>query len=93
MNETMSDFSFAINPCKEITLFIRILNGFYLSFVFLKGENENPSFSSNIYRDYIYVYTSNSLNGKLHFHNFMTKPHFSLSIFNSYAWNKILIIS
>ena len=58
MNEIMTDLSYAINPCKEITLFIRILNGFYLSFVFLKGENGNPTFSSNVYRDYIYVYTS-----------------------------------
>ena len=67
MNEIMTDLSYVINPCKEITLFVRILNGFYLSFVFLKGENDNPTFLSNVYRDYIYVYTSRNFKPTVYF--------------------------
>lgn len=68
MNKMMTDFSYVINPCKEISLFVRILNGFYLSFVFLKGENENPVFSTNVYRDYIYVYTSRRYKPTIYFY-------------------------
>ena len=58
MNNKLEDFSYIINPCKNMSLFIRLLNGLYLSFVFIQGESESPIFRTNIELDYIYVYTS-----------------------------------
>ena len=58
MNNKMDDYSYILDPCKNISLFIRLLNGLYLSFVFIQGDTESPVFRTNIELDYIYVYTS-----------------------------------
>jgi hypothetical protein len=68
MNNKLEDFSYIINPCKNMSLFIRLLNGLYFSFVFIQGESESPIFRTNIELDYIYVYTNKFFRPTIYFY-------------------------
>jgi len=58
MDDRMAEYDYLIDPCKNISLFIKLLNGLYFTFVFIKGVRGEPIFRTNIDLDYIYVYTS-----------------------------------
>ena len=68
MNNEMDDYSYLLNPCRNISLFIRLLNGLYLSFVFIQGDTESPIFRTNIELDYIYVFTSKGHSPTIYFY-------------------------
>lgn len=57
-DDRMENMTYMINPCKEINLFIKLLDGIYLPIVLLKGERKTPVFDDNIFMNYIYIYTT-----------------------------------
>ena len=57
-NDKMDVMTYIIDPCKEINLFIKLLDGMYLPIVLLKGERKSPVFNDNIFMNYIYIYTT-----------------------------------
>jgi len=57
-DDRMENMTYMINPCKEINLFIKLLDGMYLPIILLKGERKTPVFDDNIFMNYIYIYTT-----------------------------------